>query len=181
MSAAAALHVLVMGVAGCGKSTLAGELARALTLPLIEGDDHHPQANQEKMRQGIALDDADREPWLARLGTLLADAPSGAVLTCSALKRRYRDQLRAAVPALAIVFIDITPAQAQARVAARADHLFPPSLVTSQFEALESPLGEPGVLRVEAVQPLSEQGDAILRWLGQHARQTSHPTQENLS
>lgn len=180
MSAAAALHVLVMGVAGCGKSTLAGELARTLGLPLIEGDDHHPAASQEKMRQGIALDDADRGPWLARLGTLLADAPGGAVLTCSALKRRYREQLRAAVPSLAIVFIDITPAQARARVAARAEHLFPPSLVASQFDALESPLGEPGVLRVEAGQPLAAQLDILLRQLVPDTRATPDMPKENL-
>lgn len=179
MSGATPYQLLVMGVAGCGKSTLAAELARALGCVLIEGDDYHPAPNQEKMRAGIALDDADRAPWLAHLGTLLADASAGAVLTCSALKRRYRDQLRAAAPALAIVFIDITPAQAHARVAARADHLFPPGLVDSQFEALESPLGEAGVLRVEAMQPLTEQFDAILRWLD--PSQTSHPTQENLS
>lgn len=174
-------QLLVMGVAGCGKSTLAAELARALGCVLIEGDDHHPAPNQEKMRAGIALDDADRAPWLAHLGTLLADANAGVVLTCSALKRPYRDQLRAAAPALAIVFIDISPAQAHARVAARTDHLFPPGLVDSQFEALESPLGEAGVLRVEAVQPLPEQLDAILCWLGHPIHQTAHPTEENLS
>lgn len=181
MTRAAPYQLLVMGVAGCGKSTLAAELARALGCPLIEGDDHHPARNQEKMRQGIALDDADRAPWLAHLGTLLADAGEGAVLTCSALKRRYRDQLRAVVPSLAIVFIDITPAQARARVSARAAHLFPASLVDSQFEVLESPLGEPGVLRVEAAQPVAAQLDAILRWLDHHASQTPHPIEEKLS
>lgn len=179
MSRKAPYQLLVMGVAGCGKSTLAAELTRALGCALIEGDDHHPARNQEKMRAGIALDDADRAPWLAHLGTLLADTGEGAVLTCSALKRRYRDQLRAAVPALAIVFIDISRAQAHARVAARAGHLFPPGLVNSQFEALESPLGEAGVLRVEAMQPLNAQLDAILRWLD--LSQSPHPIQENLS
>ncbi|MEO8118046.1 MAG: gluconokinase [Rhodoferax sp.] len=181
MSRAAPYQLLVMGVAGCGKSTLAAELARALGCVLIEGDDHHPAPSQEKMRAGIALDDADRAPWLAHLGTLLADASGGAVLTCSALKRRYRDQLRAAAPALAIVFIDISPAQAHARVAARTDHLFPPGLVDSQFEALESPLGEAGVLHVEAMQPLTEQLDANLRWLDHPIHQTAQPTEENLS
>lgn len=178
MTRAAPHRLLVMGVAGCGKSTLAAELARALGCTLIEGDDHHPARNQEKMRQGIALDDADRAPWLSHLGTLLADAGHGAVLTCSALKRRYREQLRAAAPTLAIVYIDITPAQARARVSARAGHLFPASLVDSQFEALEPPLGEPGVLRVEAAQPVTTQLDVILRWLGQHSRPTPEPIEE---
>ena len=173
--------LLVMGVSGCGKSTLATQLAHALGATLIEGDDHHPPANQDKMRQGIALDDADRAPWLSHLGTLLAGSGKGAVLTCSALKRRYRDQLRAAAPSLAIVFIDITPAQARARVAARADHLFPASLVQSQFEALEPPLGEPGVLRVDAAQPVTVQLDTILHWLGHDAGQTPHPMKENPS
>jgi len=174
-------RLMVMGVAGCGKSTLAVELARALGCVLIEGDDHHPARNQEKMRQGIALDDADRAPWLGHLGALLANADEGAVLTCSALKRRYRDQLRAAVPSLAIVFIDITLAQARARVSARAGHLFPASLVDSQFDVLESPLGEAGVLRVEAAQPVAAQLNAILRWRGHHARHAPYPLEEKLS
>lgn len=178
MTRTAPHRLLVMGVAGSGKSTLAAELARALGSPLIEGDDHHPATSQQKMRQGIALDDADRAPWLARLGALLVEAGEGAVLTCSALKRRYREQLRAAVPTLAIVFIDITPAQARARVSARAGHLFPANLVDSQFKALEPPLGEPGVLRVDAAQPVAAQRDAVLRWLGQPTAPTPDPIEE---
>ncbi|WP_309899330.1 gluconokinase [Variovorax soli] len=164
-------RILVMGVAGCGKSTVAARLATALGCALIEGDDFHLPQSQHKMRHGIALDDADRWPWLDRLGVLLAEAPGGAVLSCSALKRRYRERLRAAVPALQTVFIDIGPEEARARVAARPAHLFPPSLVASQFEALEPPLGEPGVLRVDAMQPRAVQGEAILRWLGHAAPQ----------
>lgn len=165
MSDAKYARVLVMGVAGCGKSTLGAALTRTLGSTLIEGDDYHPERNQQKMRQGMALDDADRAPWLAELGRLLARAEEGAVLSCSALKKSYRDQLRASVPSLAIVFMDITPTQARARVAARANHLFPPSLVDSQFEVLESPVGEAGVLRVDAQQPLAEQLDGVLHWL----------------
>ncbi|MDR6860885.1 gluconokinase [Variovorax guangxiensis] len=163
-------RILVMGVAGCGKSTVAARLAVALNCALIEGDDFHLPQSQHKMRHGIALDDADRWPWLDRLGVLLAEAAGGAVLSCSALKRRYRDRLRAAVPALRIVYIDIRPEEARARVAARPAHFFPAGLVDSQFDALEPPLGEPGVLRVEASQPPAAQRNAILHWLKGSAR-----------
>jgi gluconokinase len=155
-----------MGVAGCGKSTVAAQLAAALGYALIEGDDFHLPQSQHKMRHGIALDDDDRWPWLDRLGVLLAEAPGGAVLSCSALKRRYRERLRAAVPTLRIVFIDISREEAHARVATRPAHLFPASLVASQFEALEPPVDEMGVLRIEATQPLPAQCDAVLAWLG---------------
>ncbi|MFO1220598.1 MAG: gluconokinase [Burkholderiaceae bacterium] len=159
--------LLVMGVAGCGKSTLAAELARALSATLIEGDDHHLPQSQDKMRRGIALQDADREPWLGRLGDLLAGEPGPAVLTCSALKRRYRERLRTAVPALRTVFIDIPIEESRKRVASRADHVFPPELVASQFAALESPVGEPDVLAVAAQAPLHEQLRSVLHWLGE--------------
>ncbi len=161
-----ARRILVMGVAGCGKSTLAAQLARSLDIALIEGDDHHSERSQDKMRQGVALDDADRLPWLDVLGKLLARRNGGTVLTCSALKRPYRDRLRAAAPGLQIVFLDISPDAARSRVSGRPAHLFPASLVSSQFEALESPLGEPGVLRIDAGQPLATQLDAVLDWLG---------------
>ena len=168
-------RLTVMGVAGCGKSTLAAELARALNIALIEGDDHHSEHNQDKMRHGISLDDADRLPWLDALATLLARCDGGAVLTCSALKRRYRERLRASVPDLRIVFLDITPDAARYRVSERAAHLFPASLVGSQFEALESPLGEPGVLRIDAGQVPAVQRDTVLDWLG-HTLSLSNST-----
>jgi gluconokinase len=162
------VKLVVMGVAGAGKSTLAKELARQLDCPLIEGDEHHLAASKAKMRAGTALDDADREPWLDRLGELLADVES-AVLTCSALKRRYRDRLRARAPLLRFIFIEIEPAEAEARVAARPSHFFAPTLVASQFAALEPPLGEPGVLAVAARQPVGEQVAAARAWLGREA------------
>jgi len=148
--------LVVMGVAGAGKSTLAGELARKMGCTLIEGDEHHLEASKAKMRAGIPLDDADREPWLDRLGDLMAKA-DGAILTCSALKRRYRDRLRARVAMLGFVFIEIDRVSAQQRVSARPSHLFPASLVESQFAALEPPLAEPGVVRVDAREALAAQ------------------------
>jgi gluconokinase len=162
------VKLVVMGVAGAGKSTLARALARALDCPLIEGDEQHLAASKAKMRAGIALDDADREPWLDLLGALLAGGESG-VLTCSALKRRYRDRLSARVPMLKFVFIEIEPAEAEERVAARSSHFFAPSLVASQFAALESPRGEPGVLAVPARQPIGEQVAAVTAWLARGA------------
>lgn len=142
--------VVVMGVAGCGKSSLGVALAGRLGFELIEGDDHHSPANREKMRQGVPLTDADRAGWLAVLGTLLTQHAGGVVLTCSALRKTYRDQLRAASPGLRFVFLDIAPALARERVAARATHFFNTALVDSQFATLESPVGEAGVLRLDA-------------------------------
>jgi gluconokinase len=158
-------HVLVMGVAGCGKSVVGQQLAQKLGLPLIEGDDYHPPANIEKMRQGLPLGDEDRAGWLAALGTQLQEHPAGAVLTCSALKRAYRDTLRAAAPRLRVLHLALTPHQALERVASRTDHFYPPSLVASQFEALEDPAGEPGVLVVDATLHLDEVTARAVRWL----------------
>jgi gluconokinase len=157
--------LIVMGASGCGKSTLAAGVALALGCPLIEGDDFHLPESRAKMRQGVALQDSDREPWLDRLGLLMADPSGATVATCSALKRRYRDRLRAQAPGLRLVFIDISEADAAHRVRSRPGHLFPASLVASQFAALESPVGEPGVLRVDAALALQAQLDVVIRWL----------------
>ena len=157
--------LIVMGVAGCGKSSLARAAAQALGLPLIEGDDHHSAANRERMAQGIALTDADRKDWLDTLGRLLQAQPQGVVMTCSALKRAYREQLRAASPGLRFAFLDITPAAAARRGVARPGHFFAASLVDSQFATLESPVGEPGVLRLDAERPLTVLQEQVQHWL----------------
>ncbi len=137
-----ALHVVVMGVAGCGKSAIGRQLAERLQLPLIEGDEFHPASNVRKMQQGVPLQDADRAGWLQALSRELAARPGGSVLACSALKRAYRDTLRQAVPVLQFVHLAISPAEASRRVASRPGHFYPPSLVASQFEALEDPRGD---------------------------------------
>lgn len=158
--------LVVMGVAGCGKSSLAKAVALGEGLPLIEGDDHHSAENRERMARGIALTDTDRQDWLATLGGLLRAHPGGAVLTCSALKRDYRQQLRAAAPGLRFAFLEITPAAAAARVAARAaTHFFAASLVDSQFATLQSPVGEAGVLRLDAEAPLDQLAQQVRLWL----------------
>lgn len=157
--------LVVMGVAGCGKSSLGQLCAEALGLPLLEGDDFHSESNVAKMRGGIPLSDEDRAAWLDTLATQLQSHPQGVVLTCSALKRRYRDRLRAATPGLRFVFLELTQDQARERVAARPAHLFPVSLVASQFATLEDPRLEPGVLPLDATQSLKDLGVAVVRWV----------------
>lgn len=160
--------IVIMGVAGCGKSSLGAALARALGLPLVEGDDFHSPASRDKMSRGIALTDADRAGWLDTLGGQLRAHPAGLVLTCSALKRAYRDRLRSAEPGLRFAFLELDRAAALERVAARAaSHFFSASLVDSQFATLESPVGEPGVLRLDALQPLDVLCAATGAWLQQ--------------
>ena len=159
-------YIVIMGVAGCGKSSLGAALARAEGLPLVEGDDHHSASSRARMSQGIALTDADRDGWLDILGQQLQAHPQGLVLTCSALKRSYRERLRKARPELRFVFMDIGREDAQSRVAARATtHFFSTSLVDSQFATLETPVGEPGVLRVDALLPLTQLQAQTSAWL----------------
>ena len=158
--------IVIMGVAGCGKSSLGVAVAQQIGMSLIEGDDHHSQESLNKMRQGIALDDADRDGWLAALSNILQSQPAGLVLTCSALKRIYRDRLRLAAPGLLFVYLDINREQALARVTERAaSHFFSTSLVDSQFATLELPTGEAGVLRVDATQPLAQLQSQVCVWL----------------
>jgi gluconokinase len=158
--------LVIMGVAGCGKSSLGQAVAQACGLPLIEGDDFHSPHNKNKMQQGMALDDADRQGWLAELGVELQRRPTGAVLTCSALKKVYRERLRAAVPNLRFVFLDIPKAHAQARVQARAaSHFFSADLVDSQFNTLEDPRGEALVLRLDAQLSLQQLQASVQGWL----------------
>jgi gluconokinase len=157
--------LVVMGVAGCGKSSLGQLCAGSLGVPLLEGDDFHSENNVAKMRSGTPLSDDDRAIWLDTLAEQLKAHPQGVVLTCSALKLRYRDRLRAAMPGLRFVFLELTQEQSRARVAARPAHLFPVSLVASQFAALEDPRHEPGVLRLDATLPLADLGSAVVRWV----------------
>ncbi len=160
------LHVVVMGVSGCGKSAVGRRISAALNLPLIEGDDFHPPSNKQKMQQGTPLTDEDRAGWLQALARELAAQPLGAVLTCSALKTRYRDVLRSGVAQLKFLYLAVSPEEALRRVAKRSGHFYPPSLVASQFEALEDPSPEPGVLALDASLPKPEVDAQVLQWLG---------------
>jgi gluconokinase len=149
-------RVVVMGVSGCGKSTVGEALAARLGLPFIEGDVLHAPASIAKIVAGRPLDDADRWPWLDRIGAALAARPEGAVAACSALRRAYRDRLRAAVPGLAFLHLAGDRATIAARVAARPGHFMPPALIDSQFATLESPEAEPDVLTLAVTLPVEE-------------------------
>ena len=160
--------VVVMGVSGCGKSSLAREIATALGRPMIEGDDFHGAENKALMAAGTPLTDALRADWLETLGQQLTRYPGGAVLSCSALKKRYRDQLRVASKGLRFVYLELSPEDALERVRGRASgHFFPGTLVASQFEALEPPGDEPGVLSLDATESPSTLVQAALAWIEQ--------------
>ncbi len=133
-----AARIVVMGVAASGKTTLGRALADALGVGFLDADDAHPQANIDKMSAGVPLVDDDRWPWLARLTRALADTSDGLVVTCSALKRRYRDQLRWAGD-VRFVFVDPTRDEIEQRIRARQGHFMGPDMVASQFAALERP------------------------------------------
>jgi len=142
-----------MGVSGSGKTTVAERLAKRLGWTVAEGDRLHPQANVEKMRAGVPLTDADRWPWLDRIGEELKDwarAGRSGVLTCSALKRAYRDRIRTARPDVRFVYLRGSEALIGARVAARHHEYMPASLLRSQFAALEEPGPDEGAVTVEA-------------------------------
>jgi gluconokinase len=145
--------IVVMGVTGCGKTTVGRLLARRLDVPYLEADDFHPAANVAKMQAGIPLTDADRQPWLAAIAEQLEDgAGPRPVVSCSALKRQYRDRLRQADPRVWFLHLVIDETAAVQRVAGRPGHFMPTSLVASQFAALEPLLGESG-LAVDATRP----------------------------
>lgn len=139
--AAKRIHMVVMGVSGCGKSSVGAALSAQLALPYADGDDLHPAENVAKMRQGIPLTDQDRWPWLDLCGQSLAAAPGGLILGCSALRRAYRDRLRAASGMGDLFFIHLTgsPALLHDRMSARQGHYMPASLLQSQLDALEPP------------------------------------------
>ena len=133
---------------------------------MIEGDDFHSEANRQKMASGVALTDADRASWLQCLAQELRRQPQGAVLACSALKVAYRDCLRTGAPTLRFVHLAIDQTESLRRVAKRAGHFYPPSLVASQFEALQDPGAEPGVLVLDGTAVAADNLARATAWLG---------------
>ena len=126
-----------MGVSGSGKSTVGAALAQRLRVPFADADDLHPSANVAKMSRGEALDDEDRFPWLELVGEWLAVHADGGVMSCSALKRKYRDQIRHHAPTVRFLLLEGTREVIGARQASRPGHFMPASLLTSQLAALE--------------------------------------------
>ncbi len=163
------LPLVVMGVSGSGKSTIAAQLAGRLGLPYVDGDDLHPQANVDKMHAGTPLDDEDRWPWLDRVAAALTEttaAKGGVVLACSALRRSYRDRLRTGTGgAVRFAFLDVSFDVIEARLAKRVHHFMPRQLLDSQFRTLERPgSDEPDVLTIPSDRPADEiVADVVLR------------------
>lgn len=147
---------VVMGVSGCGKSEIGQRLANHLGLAYVEGDDDHPAANVAKMAAGIPLDDADRQDWLLILQSRIRAAQqqgTGLVLSCSALKRRYRDLLRQGDPALLFVHLDGARELIAARMQARSNHFMPSTLLDSQLRDLEHLAQDEAGLRLDIRHP----------------------------
>jgi carbohydrate kinase (thermoresistant glucokinase family) len=156
--------VVVMGVAGVGKTAVGKRVARTLGLPFHDADDFHPDANRRKMAAGIPLSEADRQPWLEDLARRMTEweAGGGAVVACSALRRRHRDLLAAASPgAVRFVFLDAPEDVVRERLAERRGHYMPASLLDSQLAALERP-GPDEALRVDASGTPDETARAVV-------------------
>ncbi|WP_095108134.1 gluconokinase [Pseudomonas sp. Irchel 3E20] len=164
--------LVIMGVAGCGKSSVSQAICTLSGATGIEGDTFHPAANIEKMSAGIPLDDNDRAGWLDSLCAELRRALAAGehpVLTCSALKRSYRERLRSASPGLGFVFLELSREVAADRVAHRPGHFMPATLIDSQFATLESPVGEPRTLALDASTHSVEQlASQATRWWIEH-------------
>ena len=151
--------IVVMGVAGAGKTTVGELLAKALDLPFLEGDHFHAPASVEKMRRGEALEDTDRWPWLDRIAAELARLERegrGAVVACSALKRAHRDRLRSGSPGIRFVFVAGSEALIRKRLERRRGHFMPPTLLASQFAALEPPSPDENAVIADAGPPPAE-------------------------
>lgn len=159
--------VLLMGVSGAGKSTVGRALAGAIDARLVDADDFHPPANVAKMASGRPLDDTDREPWIDRLVVELQRAEAAGervVLACSALRRRHRCQLVAAVDDAAVVHLHVTADELARRLSQRQDHFMPADLLQSQLDAIEPP-EPPGAIVVDGDRPVDEVvADIVGRW-----------------
>ena len=152
-------NYIVMGVTGCGKTTIGSKLAESLGVLFLDADDFHPEANLKKMSSGTPLDDSDRIPWLEILREELR-SNRGCVLACSALKQNYRSMLQDAGRDTVFIMLDISKETARRRLLSRANHFMPETLIDSQFDSLERPTD---ALVVDAEAPVNSVLDVILR------------------
>ena len=160
--------IVVMGVAGSGKTSVGERLATHYGCPFRDADEFHPAANIAKMSAGIALNDDDRWPWLDAIAAAIRDAaPNGIVVACSALKRVYRERIseRAARP-VTFVFLDGSLATLRQRIGGRRGHFMPPSLLDSQLATLERPSPDEDAVRVSIDAPLKRVVAAAIAALG---------------
>jgi carbohydrate kinase (thermoresistant glucokinase family) len=160
--------IVMMGVSGSGKSTVGAALAKKLGVPFRDADEFHPKSNVEKMSAGIPLTDADRWPWLDAIGAAVHDTPAekGIVVSCSALKRVYRDRiLKAAGRPVMFVHLDGPKAVLAERLKGRKGHFFPPSLLDSQLATLEPLAADEPAMRVSIELPVSKQVEEIIQRL----------------
>jgi gluconokinase len=159
--------LVVMGVSGSGKSTVGAALSQRLRVPFADADDFHPQANIDKMSAGHALDDNDRHPWLEAIGHWLDEHPDGAVVSCSALKRKYRDQLRHHARGIAFLLLSGSPDVIRKRQASRPGHFMPASLLNSQFATLEQLAPDEHGVTIDVDQGVDAIVEEYLRWRSQ--------------
>ena len=162
-----ATMVVVMGVSGSGKSTFGAALAEALGARFLDADDLHPPANRQKMAAGIALDDDDRRPWLEAVAAWMAErirTGQPGVVACSALRRRYRDRLRAAGVGVRFVYLAVPREELDARMRARV-HFMPVTLLASQLAALEPPDADEAACTLDGSVSLERNLQRVLRWL----------------
>ena len=169
----APIPIVVMGVSGCGKTTVASALARRLGWDFVEADALHPAANVEKMRAGIALTDEDRWPWLDAIAARIERGRVGdrpCVVACSALKRRYRERLSIGRDDVRFVYLRGDYETILPRLAGRTGHYMPPSLLRSQFDALEEPGEDENALVLDIRTPALDLLDRVAAELPAHRR-----------
>jgi gluconokinase len=158
--------LVVIGVSGSGKSTVGAAIAQRLRVPFADADDFHPEANIAKMTAGKPLDDSDRHPWLEAIGGWLAEHPEGGVMGCSALKRKYRDQLRHHCHHVAFLLLHGTPEVIRKRQASRPGHFMPASLLNSQFATLEQLAPDERGLTLDVDQSVDALVAQYIQWAG---------------
>ncbi|UPK75594.1 gluconokinase [Nocardioidaceae bacterium SCSIO 66511] len=169
-------RVVVMGVSGCGKTTVGRELAARLGVSYADADGFHTAASISKMSAHVALDDTDREPWLRAIGRWLCTQPDGGVVGCSALKRRYRDVLRHEVHGVWFLHLSGPEQVARARVRQRSGHFMPPEVVHTQYEALEPLMTDEPGRTVDFTASVDRLVGAALTSLGRHSKEEDSDT-----